>query len=508
MNYDDAKPKLSSFHSRYAPKKEADRYLESALSGRQPSVIIIAGGGINYLALAAHERFPKACIVSLQPSSDFEGHEVYSPLISWSPSSEFSVDAVLEGAFSQNSLAGGVALVSWPPVMSHYTTMGTHIDMSIRDALESASSNAATTAFWAERWLHNSVRFLLAGTRFSSIVQGTSPIILACAGPSLIRSIPQIIKVRDNVALWALGSAVPALLSRGLIPDLLVSTDPGFWNGAHLRLAYEHGLPVAMPPSSYAPIQVLEDSNLIALDTGLSFERASLGAIGHNGVQAVASGSSAGTAMRLALAMTSGQVAIAGYDLAALGFSDHARPYAFDILDTMKEHRLYPSLAARASRVLDGFNGTQGSWRCSRAFSVYATSITIPPADSSRVARLGDSPVETSIPRACLNVSARGSRPSLVHEKNKQVLSVSDRRHALHMMMTSMAIEASKQVHEAILKATAIPFDAALLWKALAPRQSAPFLARAARAEASITEAKEVDASVRMAARAYEDLHD
>lgn len=506
MIYDDAAMQTSpasTYHSRYSPKREAERHLEASLKGRHPSIIIIVGGGLNYISAVAHERFPHAVLVSLQPSADFQGQEVFSPVLSWNPSSTASIHDILGIAFSDNRLAAGVALVSWPPVITHYKPMADTIDVAIREALESASSDAATTAFWAARWLHNCVRFILASNRVSTLLPATSPIILACAGPSLSRTIPAIRPLREDVSLWALASAVPALLQSGLVPDLVVSTDPGFWNGAHLRQSVEQGLPLVLPPSSYAQAQILEGSNLIPLDTGLSFEHASLAARGCSGLQALPSGSSAGTALRLALSITSGYVAIAGLDLAAEGHKDHASPYAFDTLDTMAERRELPAYSARSNRVLHTFTNTLGSWRTSRAFSVYATSIGVPQADGDRVLRLGDSPVETSIPRGCIDTlsDARGIKPCIRYQESDYSMTVPDRRRAADTMLTMLADRAIQQVHEALAESRPVAYEASLLWKALAPRQSASFLADAARGEAIINEAKAIDASVRLAAR-------
>ncbi|MBU1079303.1 MAG: DUF115 domain-containing protein, partial [Spirochaetes bacterium] len=321
---------LASFHSRYAPRREAERYVDAALSGRRPSVIFIVGGGLNYIGAALAERFPKALRVSLQPCSDFLGYEEDTPGISWHPSSASGLAAAIGAALSGDRIGGGVAVIEWPPVASRFPAETERIKAELKRALEAASSDSATSSYWAYRWLRNSLRFASSVSRVGSLVPGAAPIVIACAGPSLDDEISGLRRIRAGISLWALASAVPALLSRGLEPDIAVSTDPGFWNGYHVTAAVARAIPIAMPPSSFVPAEAYSGTSIIALNTGMSFERAAIEAAGVSARLADAGGSAAGTALSLALGLTTGPVALAGYDLAARGFDDHVAPYAFD----------------------------------------------------------------------------------------------------------------------------------------------------------------------------------
>ncbi|MBN2875873.1 MAG: hypothetical protein JXM71_12320, partial [Spirochaetales bacterium] len=291
---------------------------------------------------------------------------------------------------------------------------------------------------------------------------------------------------RRRYSLWSLASALPALLSRGLTPELVITTDPGFWNGEHARWAIQGGLPVAMPPSAYIPASVYTHCPVIPLDSGLPFEKAALSTYGSHGIPASASGSAAGTALSLALRATSGPVFLAGYDLAAHGLIDHAFPYALNVVDEMLAARRRPVLTSRAHRVFDAYPGIIGHWRLSRAFSSYASSTKVTQSDAERVYRLGDSPVSTGVKHADTQyalVILRNSenRQSVAVRATTQTSVSHLSQDGLNAMLSSMVEQAVRDAHISLASKAPVPYDAALLFKALAPCESAPFLARAAR---------------------------
>ncbi len=477
-----------TFHSRYAPFKEAQRHVESMLSGKKPALVFIIGGGLNYISEVFAEQHPKIICVSLQPSDDFIGHEVIVPQSSWYPSSNRSLRETIMNAIAGNRLAGGVMVLEWPPVVNHFQDTSDLIRGTLRDVLEGASSDAATTGYWATRWLGNSIRFVKSIKRTARLTAGSSLIVLACAGPSLAELMPRLRASRSDMALWALASAVPALLRNGLLPDLVIATDPGYWNGAHLRDALFQKIPIAMPPSSYASCGILQQATIIPVDTGLSFERAAIKATNSVYETARAAGSAAGTALSLALRWTDGPIALAGYDLAAKGLVDHVQPYAFDILDEKKAGRLASAYSARASRVLDTYPFNYGEWRGSRAFSACADTIRVPEYEATRVFRLGTSAVETPFRRADFSDIPVVSRamPECIGTPARTDMSNTACDEAVWAMLEHLSREAFEQASSAINNSEPIPYDSALYYKALAPRESASLIADAARGEASL----------------------
>lgn len=477
---------LAGYHSRYAPLREAERHLESLLAGKQPALIFILGGGLNYLGVAAQKRFPGALTVSLQPCDDFRGHELHCAGLHWSPASSEPLEAILRLAMSSGKMAGGVAIVEWPPLVARFKEASASIRTTLLRLLDEESSNAATSSFWASRWLVNCLRFVRSAEHSRTLAKGSGPIVIACAGPSLADHVSELRAKTGSYCLWSLASAVPALLRAGLKPELAISSDPGYWNVHHLRSVFETGIALAMTPSSYSSAAILEQAPLLALDTGMQFEKTALELSGFYGTTAIASGSAAGTALSLALRATSGPVALAGFDLAARALDDHARPYAFDMLDVLQESRTRPALSANFERVTDRFPLVDGAWRYSRAFSTYAATIAPPRNELQRVLRVGCSPVETALPRGgfdCLGGS-RGDFPFIVPAAKTRPLSREERLVAPATMLGRLLSGAEFATRQALSLNAPIPSEESLLLRALAPVSSAPFLASAARGEA------------------------
>jgi len=496
---------LSAFHSRYDPRKEAERHIDAVLAGKRPSIVFIIGGGLNYIGAVIADRFPKALRVSLQPCDDFEGSEVDDPPIRWQPSSQASLGEILWKAVSGNRLGGGVAILEWPPVVSRFPSEVENIRTTLRNVLDAASSDSATSGYWASRWLRNCIHFAMTATRSVTLVPGTGTVVIACAGPSLDDALPDLLRIRPDIALWSLASAIPALLHHGIVPDLALSTDPGYWNGAHLRSPFMHDIPLAIPPSSFVPRSIIEGSAILAIDTGLSFERLAISTAGLAAERASSSGSAAGTALSLALRLTSGQVVLAGYDLAARGIKDHATPYAFDVLDELSASRLRPAFAARSERIYNHYPAEELGWRRSRPFSTYAATIRPPETDSGRVSRLGSSPVETPLPRGRLGDldHRKGTPPACIRETSVRVANTAERAETIPAMLASLADSALDEALAALSSGEPLPYDATVFYKAVAPRESAALLAGAARGEATESDVRGVDRLARTACAVF-----
>jgi hypothetical protein len=504
--------RLRLFHSKYAPEDEARRHVDASLEDKHPSLVFIIGGGRNYIGDYICRCLPDTVSVLLQPSAEFDGDEVNTPRLRWSPSNAEPLASVIRTALADERLAGGLALIEWPPVVAQFQETSEMIRTTLLEELHRASADAATSAYWSGRWLRNSLKFATTSIHAATIAMGDAPIVIACAGPGLTQSIDGIRQYRDKLSLWALASAHSALIKAELEPDLVISTDPGYWNGHHLYEAIRHGAPVAMPPSAFAPGRLFENSSIVPLDTGLSFERAALQTLGLPGNQALASGSSAGTALALALASTTGMVGIAGLDLAARSLSDHAAPYAFDLMEAAHAARLKPSFSLGSARILDAYPQHHDGWRLSRSFSTYAATMTVPTADYYRVFRCSDSPVELPMRRATLDqvlaVScAQECKPTRVHDDGR-IRRPAPSSPSARGMLEDMVADAQKQAAIAIERGLPIPYESALLFKALDPGHSARLLAQAARAEADTVTLSEVVAATRLAAERLSDAYD
>ncbi len=481
----------ASFHSRYAPDREAERFAELSLAGRHPSVAFILGGGENYLGKALKKLVPGIRTVLLQPCASFNGRLADSPDYLWTWNDTVSVTDFLLRSVADGKAAGGVAFLEWQPVTRAFPQESAALRDSLARALEYLSSAAATRSYWAWRWLRNSLRFGLSARRFCLPKRVSGPILLACAGPSLALTLRGYDQGSSNAALWALASAEAALRARDYEPELVIATDPGHWNDMHLRDTLRYGTPLAMSPSASAPRALLEGSSpILPLATGLAFEEAAIRAAGARAVKAGNAGTVAGTALSLALGTGAAKVYCIGMDLAADAARAHAEPYALDPIDHERSGRLSPRESLTAIGLYERFPDTRGDWRVSRAFNAYSADSYVLPEHRGRASRVSPSPVDTDIERMGARVFAselaacrRDGPPAGSLELYETDVKRPERA---SILLRWMEEEAHRLAGMIVREAQAGKFgpvgtEDALFLLALASSDAAPYIAEAAR---------------------------
>ena len=174
------------------------------------------------------------------------------------------------------------------------------------------------------------------------------PILIAAPGPSLEDAVSLIAELRSRVELWALPSSSLLLRDRGLSPDLLVMTDPGYYSLLHVHFSAP-SCPLAMPLSAARGAWDLPSMSgqrrpaapFLLAQPGL-FEKALLEEAGVQAPLIAPHGTVAATAVDLALASTRAPVIAAGLDMCTRDISLHARPSAFDCLLHLQATRLSP----------------------------------------------------------------------------------------------------------------------------------------------------------------------
>ncbi len=270
-------------------------------------------------------------------------------------------------------------------------------------------------------WIRNSLANFLHVPR---VLAGTlcapgRPVVIAAPGPSLEEAGPVLSEARSLFELWALPSSCPFLMDSGLIPDLVVMTDPGFYSMHHLHFAAPP-CPLAMPLSASRGCWSLPaggkhpGSPVFLLEQPVLFEKALLEAAGVAAPIIPPHGTVAATAINLALAFTSGPVIVAGLDMAARDLRSHARPNAFDRLLHLQASRLEPhaSLTFHRAAALGSTIGSSASGlRITPALHTYAGWFDADPGGATgRVHRLLPSAVPI---RSMSPLDARGLRELL-----------------------------------------------------------------------------------------------
>ncbi|MFP4373213.1 MAG: 6-hydroxymethylpterin diphosphokinase MptE-like protein [Spirochaetaceae bacterium] len=419
-------------HSRYDPRREAERYLERALgrgSGDGPSdgperrsapaTVLLLGVGLGYLISAVRRHLP-AChliavsVLGIVRPEHRRAADVYVDLSAGDPAE------LLSRAVRPADVAGLEAL-EWGPELRAAPRAGEAARLALRELAARHNAELATTGFFGRRYIRNAVRNLLFAGRPRTTAPGEKPVCIAASGPGLERACRWIRENRTHIELWALSSAAPALTARGITPDLVVHQDAGYYATLHLAevVRLDGGgagkartgsgppaaaaLPILMPATAALPPGRLRSAPII-FHQGTRIEEELLSALGIEPRRTTETGTVAATATLLALAHSPGIVYLAGLDLCREDIRAHATPHAFEPYLSRGESRLRPFYSGLAADAFDrsvpraGGGPGERPVRGERSLELYARWFEHLPAPlARRLRRVAPSPVDIGI---------------------------------------------------------------------------------------------------------------
>ncbi|KGE71369.1 6-hydroxymethylpterin diphosphokinase MptE-like protein [Spirochaeta lutea] len=243
-------------HSRVNPREEALSLATEQLSSSQvrEGGLVLLDTGLPYLSTYLAEQFPATpqyIIHSDDRMAEFFLHrnpELPPGSVHWHPGDTASLEDTLRPWMASRYLRGVQLL------------QGRAVD-DTAFAQESAQTVASTTAgiftqvhretmtrgFFGVKKLANlrkAVELLESGG--GSLVTGVTraddekvPVLVA-SGPSLGQAASYLCKYRETMMIYALPSAISFLHSISMEPDVILTTDPGYWAGEHLRQIPSH----------------------------------------------------------------------------------------------------------------------------------------------------------------------------------------------------------------------------------------------------------------------------
>lgn len=328
-------------HSAYNPSQEALRFVQSIKCDFEPGYIMVTGPGLSYTAVYLRKLFPCAKIVALHYAQEFE---VTQKL--WDKSFYYSQSGIplSEQIFSYMGEEGVVSclFLSWKPSEDAFPEESKHCWKEIRAAVIKSRNVLATRSFFAKRWVKNTIRFSLFFNESCYFQKGSAPIVVCASGPSLKASIPFLREQREKFFLIAVSSALLPLVTQGIIPDLCISCDGGYWAKRHISFALQQHpeIPLALSSESAIFLNLLKKTTVVPLNYGDGISEAFIKEFNLSATQAYRNGTVSGTAVQLALSLTSGNVYFCGLDLApAKGYS-HTQPNELERNDSCTDNRL------------------------------------------------------------------------------------------------------------------------------------------------------------------------
>ena len=365
-------------HSSYDPRREATRFVDAALSGKGtpgatvPSVLLLLGAGMGYVSEALGRRFPGVPQIALFYTKAVFDCAIHRPAASWHPESGVPLETFLHSALAAADLSG-LTLLEWPPCASACPEESRTAAAAVRRIIREISGSRTTIAAVGRLWIRNTIFNFLGTERIivGDLCSRNRPTIIAASGPSLELCVPLLRSVASGVNLWALPSSVPVLLRRGIRPDLVVVTDPGFSSLLHLREATGRDIRIAMPlsaargaPRAAAGIHLLEQPNF--------FERRLLRSAGVDSTAIPALGTVAATALELARTSCDREIVFCGLDLGYRDVQSHARFSVFDSILHERSSRLQPYDSMSYTDASDRADEKRDGYRTSFALDTYA----------------------------------------------------------------------------------------------------------------------------------------
>ncbi len=358
-------------HSRYSPEKEAAAFVSTLNGCENIRCFILIGDGLGYISSALLDRFSSASLLTVSLCDTKE-----SPLLSslqnerfscWHGKSHEELFSFLAGTVPEFAVSH-LKIVHWLPAFKAAPHWSSEILKTVGEAVSLLSANQATIRGFSKKWMHNSISNLFSGTgngNMYNIAQGSSSIVIAASGPGLSESFPAMREYRDRFLLCALPSSIEALYYSGLIPDIIINADAGFWARFHLTRPAIYGKH-EKKPFLYSSLAagIPSDSRSFSFSdyysgTGFFIEQDSpFISASAPLLQLPARGTVAANALDICSRCTSGNIYITGLDLAAHDLQFHVRPHSFDTIFHSMSRRHQPETGIRFQRALDsGFKG-------------------------------------------------------------------------------------------------------------------------------------------------------
>jgi hypothetical protein len=375
-----AGPAVPILHSRYKPQAEAERYLDALDLGAETEYFILIEPGLGYLIPPLKKKRPAAKIIALHVDEAFRSAAPEdSPVPAWFSGGAPGLQRFLEDLIPDVE-ARFIRIIEWRPSLRVYGQAYLTLLSETVEFVKRIDANARTAQGFGRRWVRNFFKNLRLPRFPLKPASFDSPLLITGAGPSLEEVIPLIKERKKNGSLFILAAAssVKALIQGGLVPDLVLSADGGGWALRHLYECFRLSGRREAPPPLAANLSAALPSQcsrlpLMILDDGSLWQRTVLRGLGLPSLTMPQRGTVSAAALDLALALSRGNIFIAGVDLSVRDIKTHARPYGFDPLFQGNASRFSPFYSQMFNRAREinrgGSHRIYASWFSRQAAS-------------------------------------------------------------------------------------------------------------------------------------------
>ena len=327
-------------HSKYNPQNEGERFAENIQADFSPLCVFILEPALSYCAPAIKKRFSEATICAIRFTHEFcESDKLWDKVFYASDSSQIPVSEQLFSALGEEKLISSLS-IDWAPSKQVFPEESAYAWNEIKKGILKARDVIATRAYFSKRWLNNSIIFASKIKKTLLLEEGNMPVIIAASGPSLESSLPFLKEQRSKFFLIALSSAFMPLAKSSIAPDIVISSDGGFWAKKHLEFSGQKSTVFALEAEGAAPKKLLEKGGILPLCYPDGLEKVLLDSIGCPYMLSERNGTVAGTALCFSYTLTKGNVYLCGLDQAPAKSFQHTQPNALETDNAKKDFRL------------------------------------------------------------------------------------------------------------------------------------------------------------------------
>jgi len=321
-----AQLKNCQIHSSYNPEKETISFLSRSEMKNQKCIIII-GSGLGYIEKALlNTDIKKIISISLgKETFDFKKTNIIEDKRLTLMNLDFQKQELKIDQWDALSLK----MLEWDPVCKNFRDEYSLVMQKLKSILKNLNSNLNTTRYFGKKWLRNTILNYYRINNYTSVNYHRSDIIICAAGTTLDEILPLLKQKRSSVFIVSVSSALAALKSAGLIPDICILSDPGHYTLQHLQDGTgSWPLNYALPFSA-ASWTGFEKKNVLPLYQSSSVEKVlGMDNLTHS-LKIRESGTVSSTAVMAALQLTTGRVFLAGQDFAFQDVKQHCDPHVF-----------------------------------------------------------------------------------------------------------------------------------------------------------------------------------
>ena len=333
------------YHSSYSPQKEAQRFIEAAQFPNNPKLIFLVEPGLNYCSRILKNRFPDAKIICIRFFDfDFPDEKYWDIVLRLNDNT--SISQKLINDFGEDALLCSTVLI-WPVAQKLFSEQTQDFLLEYKNCLEYCKTLLVTRQFFEKKWLLNSCSFIkYAKNILPSKLTTNKPVVICASGPELKACIPAIKNFREKVFVLCLSSALSVLVKNSITPDLIVSTDGGYWAGEHLKfLKRNPGIALASPCEAFIPKKILQKNPVLALrynDQSSFICSQILITAGIPYLDALRNPTVSGTGLFLAKSITNNNIYFCGLDLCAEQGFQHTQPNELENNSLIFDFRIKP----------------------------------------------------------------------------------------------------------------------------------------------------------------------